>query len=370
MLASIRWRDEQPPQTAERWDDRPDQSRTRGRSDRDRCRSDDQSGVGDSNREWDIDSSTEVTGIEERFPSRKTIAALKEADVVVACLDRFDAREASNAFCRRHLIPLVDAGMAIRSAGEQLATADGQVILSLPEHPCLRCFFITDAVLERERLERPPGYDQNPDAQGDPQVVSMNGVLASEACNCVLDLIAGYSGGRRGARQWHTKDAAANLSRLSFHQQDRAARRVPRKVTEIRAKRAPDTVGTSIGYFGTCRHRPGEPELLGGKGESVVERALERHRRVREIALDKGDRVAIVEQLVQRLLAEIEEAPPRRLALAPVIEQQVRQQPSLGLVGVVVVTLGRQRHGQRLDEGKDRGYPLGRSVLLLGLRRR
>ncbi|MDA8286467.1 MAG: hypothetical protein M0Z42_24950 [Actinomycetota bacterium] len=29
----------------------------------------------------------------------------------------------------------------------------------------------------------------------------MNGVLASEACNCVLDLVTSYSNGRRGARQ-------------------------------------------------------------------------------------------------------------------------------------------------------------------------
>ena len=149
-----------------------------------------------------IDSTIDVDGVEGRFPSRSTIAALKEADVVVACLDRFDAREAVNAFCRRHLIPLIDIGMAIRSVGERLATADGQVIVSLPGQPCLRCFFLTDAVLARERLERPPGYDQNSNALGDPQVVSMNGVLASEACNCVLDLLTGYSNGRRGARQW------------------------------------------------------------------------------------------------------------------------------------------------------------------------
>ncbi len=158
-----------------------------------------------------IDSSIEVVEVPERFPSQGTIEILKRADIVVACLDRFDARLAINAFCRRYLIPLVDVGMSIRSTGEQLATADGQVIVSLPGQPCLRCFFVTDAVLERERRERPPGYDENPDAPGDPQVVSMNGVLASEACNCVLDLVTGYSGGRRGARQWQYDGRAGQL---------------------------------------------------------------------------------------------------------------------------------------------------------------
>jgi molybdopterin/thiamine biosynthesis adenylyltransferase len=158
-----------------------------------------------------IDSSITVIEVPERFPSQRTIEMLKRADIVVACLDRFDARLAINAFCRRYLIPLVDVGMSIRSTGEQLATADGQVIVSLPGNPCLRCFFVTDAVLERERRDRPPGYDENPDAPGDPQVVSMNGVLASEACNCVLDLVTGYSGGRRGARQWQYDGRAGQL---------------------------------------------------------------------------------------------------------------------------------------------------------------
>lgn len=149
-----------------------------------------------------IDESIEVRAVAERFPSRETIAALKEADVVVSCLDRFDAREDVNAFCHRYLIPLVDIGMTIRSTGEKLARADGQVIVSMPGRACLRCFFLTDSLLARERRERPPGYDENPDAVGDPQVVSMNGVLASEACNSVLDIVTGYSNGRRVARQW------------------------------------------------------------------------------------------------------------------------------------------------------------------------
>jgi molybdopterin-synthase adenylyltransferase len=70
----------------------------------------------------------------------------------------------------------------------------------MPNRPCLRCWFVTDAVLEAERRDRPPGYDQNPDAAGDPQVVSMNGTLASEACNLVLDLTTGYSGRRRAGK--------------------------------------------------------------------------------------------------------------------------------------------------------------------------
>src|SRR2546422_808177 len=72
---------------------------------------------------------------------------------------------------------------------------------------------INEAVLERERRQRPPGYDRNPNAPGDPQVVSMNGVLASEACNAALDLITGYAAGSRGTGWWNYNGRSGELVR-------------------------------------------------------------------------------------------------------------------------------------------------------------
>jgi molybdopterin-synthase adenylyltransferase len=149
-----------------------------------------------------VDPTITVVKVKHRFPSPEAIEALKGVDIIVACVDRFDARANINTFARRHLIPLVDIGLAIISRGDRLAVADGQLAVAVPGRPCLRCWLITDAILAHERDHRPPGYDQNPDATGDPQVVSMNGTLASEACNCVLDLITGYSNGRRANRFW------------------------------------------------------------------------------------------------------------------------------------------------------------------------
>jgi hypothetical protein len=40
----------------------------------------------------------------------------------------------------------------------------------------------------------------------------MNGTLASEACNCVLDLITGYSGGRRDGLFWQYEGRSGSLS--------------------------------------------------------------------------------------------------------------------------------------------------------------
>lgn len=150
----------------------------------------------------EIDPHITVIPIAARFPSDEAIDALKGVDVVVSAVDSFLAREQVNVFCRRYGVPLVDIGMNIETSDERLVAAHGQVICVLPDSACLRCTpLLSDSVLDRERRERPPGYDLNPDA-GDPQVVSMNGTLASEACNIVLDLLTGYSGGVRGARWW------------------------------------------------------------------------------------------------------------------------------------------------------------------------
>lgn len=172
-----------------------------------------------------IDPDIDVAKVEARFPSPDAIDALKRADVIVGCLDTFRSREALNLFSRRYMIPLVDVGVTIESRAERLVYADGQVIESIPGHPCMRCWFVTDAVLEKEQRERPAGYDRNRDAVGDPQVVSMNGVLASEACNCVLDLLTGYSNGNRGPRWWQYEGRSGQLERfdLPLHRHDCSA---------------------------------------------------------------------------------------------------------------------------------------------------
>jgi molybdopterin-synthase adenylyltransferase len=150
-----------------------------------------------------IDPEITIVTVPHKFPGPASVAALKSVEIVVACVDSFLVREQINAFCRRHHLPLIDIGLGIRTEDERLVSAAGQLAVVTPDSACLRCGpLLSDEVLERERRERPPGYDLNPDAPGDPQVVSMNGVLASEAANTVLDLITGFSGGRRRAGWW------------------------------------------------------------------------------------------------------------------------------------------------------------------------
>jgi molybdopterin/thiamine biosynthesis adenylyltransferase len=141
----------------------------------------------------EIEPRARVTRIDHRSSHPDAIAAIAGADLVIASVDTFRARAEINAICRRYLVPLIDVGMTLTSDGEELTRAFGQVVLTLPGGPCMRCLpLLSDSVLKAEAQRKPPGYDENEGGVGDPQVVSMNGVLASQAANIALALVTGY----------------------------------------------------------------------------------------------------------------------------------------------------------------------------------
>jgi molybdopterin/thiamine biosynthesis adenylyltransferase len=143
-----------------------------------------------------IDPTIRIVEVPYRTNTPQGIEALKQADIVVACVDSFRARAQINDLCRRYSIALIDVGMTLTSNCERLERATGQVVLTLPGGPCLRCTpLLSNAVLEKEERDRPAGYDENPDAPGDPQVVSFNGLLASHAAALALGLATGYLSG-------------------------------------------------------------------------------------------------------------------------------------------------------------------------------
>jgi molybdopterin-synthase adenylyltransferase len=115
--------------------------------------------------------------------------ALKTCDIIVGAVDTFTEREQLERFARRHLIPYIDVGMDVHAIGGEGFLIAGQVILSMPGRPCLRCCgFITD-----ERLtEEARNYGG---AGGRPQVVWPNGVLASTAVGLAVKLLTPWFSG-------------------------------------------------------------------------------------------------------------------------------------------------------------------------------
>ena len=112
---------------------------------------------------------------------------LKKCDIVVGCVDTYDERSQLEAACRRFLIPSIDIGMDVHKIEQIGYSISGQIILSMPGAPCLRCMqFITEHKLSIEAKK----YG---DTGGMPQVVWSNGVLASAAVGIIVDLITGWS---------------------------------------------------------------------------------------------------------------------------------------------------------------------------------
>jgi len=119
-------------------------------------------------------------------PWQQASEAMKLCHTVFGCVDRYQPRDELERFCRRYLVPYIDVGMDVHGEGFPYRIA-GQVIVSLPGRPCLRCFgFITDERLQEEARR----YG---DVGGRPQVVWPNGVLASTAVGAFIQLIAPWS---------------------------------------------------------------------------------------------------------------------------------------------------------------------------------
>jgi len=108
-------------------------------------------------------------------------AELRDVDVIFACVDSIACRNELEAFARRFLIPLIDIGMDVHESNDGFSIS-GQVMLSLPGRPCMRCMgLVTDEALAKEAAK----YGA---AGGRPQVVWPNGTLASIAVGVFMRL--------------------------------------------------------------------------------------------------------------------------------------------------------------------------------------
>jgi len=157
------------------------------------------------------------------------IETLRRCDVIFGCVDSYREREELERFARRFLIPYLDLGMDVFAAPDGYSIS-GQVVLSSPGTPCLRCFgIVTD-----ERLTREAG--QYGKAGSRPQVIWPNGVLASLAVGLFMQLIC----------PWHSKPTMTaccefdgNRHRVETNRLDHAA--------DIKCNHfAPDEVGDAF----------------------------------------------------------------------------------------------------------------------------
>ena len=108
--------------------------------------------------------------------------ALRSCDAIFGCVDSIAEREQLETAARRYLIPYIDLGMDVHKVNGEYIVG-GQVALSMPDGPCLRCMgIVTDRALELEAKQ----YGA---AGGRPQVVWANGVLASLAVGYFVQIV-------------------------------------------------------------------------------------------------------------------------------------------------------------------------------------
>lgn len=121
----------------------------------------------------------EVTAASAFWQQRSDL--LKDCDVVFACLDSLIARNELESLARRYLIPLIDIGMDVHAIDGEFIIA-GQVAVSVPDGRCLRCLGLlneSDMTAEAEQYGA---------AGSQPQVVWPNGILASTAVGCFMQM--------------------------------------------------------------------------------------------------------------------------------------------------------------------------------------
>ena len=108
---------------------------------------------------------------------------VKDSHVIFGCLDGYQQRDYLDAAARRFCIPYIDIGMDVTQVAPSSFAVAGQMIMTRPDGPCMRCLgFITD---ERVNAEE----NRYGDAGINPQVVWTNGTLASLAVGAFVKLL-------------------------------------------------------------------------------------------------------------------------------------------------------------------------------------
>lgn len=178
---------------------------------------------------------------------------LKGCVVIVGGLDHIGSKDELEAFCRRFMIPYIDMGMDVTplpDAGGSLVS--GQVVLSMPGEPCLRCLqLVTDERLKAEAQR----YGV---AGSRPQVVWPNGLLASTAVGLVVQLLTPWmSGPPRSAYLAYD----ANLGTMA--PSDRLARRRGKPCPHYPAKAVGDPMFDVRRYLERLDQPPSVEPLVG-----------------------------------------------------------------------------------------------------------
>jgi hypothetical protein len=139
-----------------------------------------------------------VHRIRAAIPDSEAVRALLKADVIVGCVDTLFTRADLQEIASRYLIPYIDIGTTIRpipdaAGGDSRVVVSGNVLSFIPGSFCMWCSgFLSDEKLMQEQNGPTRGYFEKNNQEA--QVISFNGLVASQAVTEVLQLLTGFRG--------------------------------------------------------------------------------------------------------------------------------------------------------------------------------
>lgn len=137
----------------------------------------------------------EVNAIVGDILNEMTARELLNADILFCCTDSIRSRAVLNRISFQYLIPLFDTGTHLEKepVGEGIRTGIGRVMLIHPDGACLECTnVINDTTLRTETDGMSNPYVVGGTPVKEPQVISINGTVASLAVTWLLDAICGF----------------------------------------------------------------------------------------------------------------------------------------------------------------------------------
>ena len=139
-----------------------------------------------------------VQRVRAAIPDSGAVEALRGCDVIVGCVDTLFARSDLQELASRYLIPYVDIGATVRPVPDALENdpriaVAGNVFTYVPGSFCLWCCgFLSREKIKAEQNGPTRGYFEKNTQEA--QVVSFNGLLASQAVTEVLQLLTSFRG--------------------------------------------------------------------------------------------------------------------------------------------------------------------------------
>lgn len=141
--------------------------------------------------------------LRSNIPSEDVLAALRDVDILIGCVNSLCARADMLEIAGRYGIPYVDVGFNVGvdeeiETGPQITSLSGNVFTIVPGDACMWCTgFLTKRKLENEAGGQDRSYIRLKRAKKSSReaamVVPFNGLLASSAVTEVLQLVVGFS---------------------------------------------------------------------------------------------------------------------------------------------------------------------------------